>query len=173
IINSLNGTSPIPSDFALPLEPDECPTAEEIRTDLLAFYFNKQLVTRERVARTHEYTVRNHDFARARLGVIGSTPAEWNENLMYRGRHISEYAPDLKRPVILTWSRENRGASPADALAFYNRIADAEMHVFAGAGHHVMTEHPDRWSAVVTDFLLSPRPASGVQKIRPEEPLSG
>ena len=101
--------------------------------------------------------MRNHEFARARRAAIGSTPAEWNQNLMYRGEHISEHACELKMPVLLTWSRENRGASPTDALAFYGRLSDGEMHVFANAGHHVMTEHPERWSSVVAEFLLSVR----------------
>ena len=157
IINSLNGTSFIPLDYRLPLEPDTCPSEEDVRKELLAFYFDRHLVTSARVKRTHEYTVRNHEFARARRRAIGSTPEEWNQNLVYRGKHISEYAGELRMPVLLTWSRENRGASPADALAFYGRISDVEMHVFANAGHHVMTEHPERWSSVVTDFLLSER----------------
>ena len=157
IINSLNGTSLIPVDYRLPLEPERCPSEEDVREELLAFYFDRRLVTSARVKRTHEYTVRNHEFARARRTAIGSTPAAWNRNLLYRGKHISEYASELRMPVLLTWSRENRGASPTDALAFYGRISDVEMHVFANAGHHVMTEHPERWSSVVTDFLLSVR----------------
>jgi len=157
IINSLNGTSLIPLDYRLPLEPERCPSEEDVRQELLAFYFDRRLATPARVKRTHEYTVRNHEFARARRAAIGSTPAEWNQNLMYRGEHISEHACELKMPVLLTWSRENRGASPTDALAFYGRLSDGEMHVFANAGHHVMTEHPERWSSVVTEFLLSVR----------------
>ena len=157
IINSLNGTSPIPSDFSLPLVPDECPTEEDVERELLGFYYNKRLVTAERVKKTHEYTVRNYEFARGRLGDIGRTPEAWNQHLTYRGRHISECAGELGMPVLLTWSRENRGASPADALVFFNRLADANMHVFAGAGHHVMTEHPERWSSIVSEFLLSGR----------------
>jgi pimeloyl-ACP methyl ester carboxylesterase len=153
----LNGTSLIPIDYRPPLEPDTCPSEEDVRKELLAFYFDRRLATSARVKRTHEYTVRNHEFARARRRAIGSTPEEWNQNLVYRGKHISEYAGELRMPVLLTWSRENRGASPADALAFYGRISDVEMHVFANAGHHVMTEHPERWSSVVTDFLLSER----------------
>lgn len=160
LINSLNGTSPIPADYPVPLEPETCPSEQQVRDALLAFYFDERVVTTARVKRTHAYTIRNHELARARQGTLGSTAREWNRNLMYRGKHISEYAGALRMPVLLTWSRENRGASPSDALAFYIRLADAEMHVFANAGHHVMTEHPERWSAVVADFLLSSRRAS-------------
>jgi len=76
---------------------------------------------------------------------------------VYRGEHISDLAGDLRMSVLLTWSREKRGATPTGALAFYGRLSDGEMHVFANAGHHVMTERPERWSSVVTEFLLSAR----------------
>lgn len=157
IINSLNGTSPIPHSYALPWEPDASSSQEEIRRDLLAFYVNPAIVTPVRVERTHFYAVRNSDFAKSRRAAISSNPEAWNRSLTYRGHHISHYADRLKTPVLLTWSRENRGASPGDALEFFNRIDDVEMCVFANAGHHVMTEHPERWASVATDFLLSGR----------------
>ena len=157
IINSLNGTSPIPDDYPLPRDVEAPPSNERARRDLLAFYVHKELVTEHRVRRTYELTVRNYAFARARRTYLGETPAQWNRNLLYRGQHIAAYAGELQCPVLLTWSRENTGASPADATAFLNRLRDGDLHVFTNAGHHVMTEHPERWSALVGDFLLSPR----------------
>jgi pimeloyl-ACP methyl ester carboxylesterase len=102
-------------------------------------------------------SAKNFEFARARRAALGDTPAEWNRNLLYRGAHISERAGTLAMPVILTWSRENPGASPADAVVFSTRLADAELHVFANARHHVQTEHPQRWADVVATFLKSSR----------------
>lgn len=157
IINSLNGTAPIPDDYPLPRDVEAPPSYERIHRDLLAFYVRKDLVTEQRVQRTHELALRNYAFARARRSFLGETPAGWNRNLLYRGRHISAHAGELRCPVLLTWSRENTGASPADATVFLNRLRDGELHVFTNAGHHVMTEHPERWSAVVGDFLSSPR----------------
>src|SRR5262249_35261749 len=142
IINSLNGISLIPSYYPLPLVPENCPSEEDVRRELMEFYFDRRLVTAARVTKTHEYSVRNYEFARARMRATGRTPEEWNQHLTYRGRHISEYAGQLVMPILLTWSRENRGASPANALAFFNRLLDVDMHVFSRAGHHVMTEHP-------------------------------
>ena len=157
IINSLNGTSPIPEDYPLPRDTDAYPTVEGVRRYLLDFYSNRQVVTEARVQRTHEISVKNFEFAQARRAILGQTPPEWNRNLLYRGAHISEQAGALAMPVLLTWSRENTGASPADAVAFSNRLADFELHVFANARHHVQTEHPERWAGVVTAFLQSPR----------------
>jgi 2-hydroxymuconate-semialdehyde hydrolase len=155
IINSLNGTSWIPTGFSLPLLPPQRPSEAEVRRELAGFYVHQDIVTAERVQRTHDYVVLHYNEAKARQDALGHTPAEWNRNLIYKGSHISEHAGALRAPVLLTWSRENRGASPADAVAFYNRLNTAEMHVFTGAGHHVMTEYPERWTAVVRDFLSS------------------
>lgn len=157
IINSLNGTSPIPADYPLPRDTDAYPTVEGIRRYLQDFYFNEQVVTEERVQRTHEMSVKNFEFAQARRAILGHTPPEWNRNLLYRGAHISERARRLIMPVLLTWSRENTGASPADAVVFAGRLADFDLHVFANARHHVQTEHPERWSEVVIGFLQSAR----------------
>ena len=157
IINSLNGTSPVPADYPLPRDTDKYPTIESKRQYLREFYFNTQLVTNARVERTLEIAVKNFGFAKTRRAVLGQTPAEWNRNLLYKGRHISELAGRLAMPVLLTWSRENTGASPADAAVFAQRLADVELHVLANARHHVQTEHPERWTEVVTSFLQSTR----------------
>lgn len=157
IINSLNGTSLIPADYPIPRDVEALPTEERVRADLRTFYLNKDLVTDARVQRTLDISVGCFEFARARRPAIGQAPADWNRNLEYKGAHISEYAGDLPVPVLLTWSRENRGASPEDALVFYDRLRDAELHVFANAGHHVHTEHPERWTEILTAFLLSRR----------------
>jgi pimeloyl-ACP methyl ester carboxylesterase len=157
IINSLNGTSPIPADYPLPRDTEAEPTPERVRESLKAFYVNQEIVTDERVRRTYELSVRNLAFARGRRTLLGATPGTWNHNLLYRGLHISEYAGHLPMPVLLTWSRENQGASPEDAAVFLRRLRDGELHVWTNAGHHVMTEHPDGWTAVVAAFLRSAR----------------
>jgi len=157
IINSLNGTSPVPAQYPLPRDTERYPTVESKRQYLLDFYFNTQLVTDARVRRTLEMAVKNFEFAKARRAVLGQTPAEWNRNLLYKGTHISEHADRLAMPVLLTWSRENTGASPGDAATFGQRLADFELHVLANARHHVQTEHPERWAEVVTGFLQSVR----------------
>jgi pimeloyl-ACP methyl ester carboxylesterase len=157
IINSLNGTSPIPADYPLPRDTDAAPTLQSVRASLTAFYVKQAVVTEERVRRTLEVSARNYAFAKARRAALGDTPAEWNRNLRYKGAHISEHAGRLTAPVLLTWSRENPGASPADATVFMRRLRDAELHVWTGAGHHVMTEYPEGWAQVVAGFLATPR----------------
>lgn len=160
IINSLNGIMPIPPEpeglkYILGPEghPHELPTEANTRRDLEKFFVDTSLVTDERVRRHVEIGSRNHAYALARARARHASVAALNEDLTYRGGHISEHAGELRMPVLLTWSRENRGATPSDALAFLDRLSRGELHVFLHAGHHVMTEHPERWSSVVASFL--------------------
>jgi 2-hydroxymuconate-semialdehyde hydrolase len=155
IINSLNGTSPIPPDYPLPLDPHQPPSLDDVRAYLRDYYLHPEPVTESRVRRTHELWHRNFDFARARRRALGWTPETQNRNLLDRGAHIAERAGELPMPVLLTWSRENPGASPADAVRFLGRLRHGELHVLTGAGHHVMTEYPERWSEIVVAFLTA------------------
>lgn len=164
VINSLNGCMPIPSApegyqyiYHEEGHTHEEPTLEGVRENLLEFYHHESLVIDERVRRFYETSKRNHEFAKKRAEAVTSTIEDANKNLSYRGAHISEHADALDVPVLLTWSRENRGATPADALPLFGRIDDAEMHVFSGAKHHVQAEYPDAWTDVVRRFLESER----------------
>ncbi|MEX2356031.1 MAG: alpha/beta hydrolase [Thermaerobacterales bacterium] len=135
--------------------PEKPPTREEVKEGLLAFYQNRDLVTDERVELTYELSHKNFEFATKREATIGHTSADRNRRLQYRGKHISEWADELTMPVLLTWSRENRACMPEQAFPMFNRLTRGEMHVLIDAGHHMQTEHPERWSAVVADFIRS------------------
>lgn len=160
IINSLNGIMPIPPEpeglkyvLGPAGHPHEVPTHAGTRRDLQRFFVDQTLISDDRVDRHVTIGLRNHAYALARARANHSSVSALNADLCYRGHHIAEFAGDLEMPVLLTWSRENRGATPSDALAFLDRLKHGELHVFLHAGHHVMTEHPERWSAVVADFL--------------------
>lgn len=164
IINSLNGCMSIPPApeglqyiYGKEGHAHEEPTLEGIREDLLEFYYDTDLVTDERVSRFYEMSKQNHEFAERRARTVTATIDETNKNLAYEGEHISEHAGELDMPVLLTWSRENRGATPADALPLFDRLDDVEMHVFSAAKHHVQAEHPEAWTDVVRRFLESER----------------
>ncbi|MFP9062215.1 alpha/beta fold hydrolase [Natrialbaceae archaeon A-chndr2] len=164
IINSLNGCMPIPAApegyqyiYHEEGHTREEPALEGVREDLLEFYYDEDLVTDERVQRFYETSKRNHEFAEQRAEAVTSSIEDANENLSYRGEHISEHAGQLEMPVLLTWSRENRGATPKDAMPLFDRINDVEMHIFSGAKHHVQAEYPNAWTDVVRRFLESDR----------------
>jgi pimeloyl-ACP methyl ester carboxylesterase len=133
--------------------PERLPSRDDVRRDLIAFYRQPHVVTEERIDRCHELAVEHYEGAAERQRLHGMTAADRNRSLAYRGRHISYSADALEMPVLLTWSRENRGASPEDAMQFFNRLRDAQMHVWVNAGHHLQLEHPASWAHVVTSFM--------------------
>jgi len=133
--------------------PEQLPTRDDVRRELAAFYLQPHVVTEERIDRCYELAVQHYERAAERQRLHGMTAADRNRSLAYRGRHISYAADTLAMPVLLTWSRENRGASPEDALPFFNRLRDGEMHVWVNAGHHLQLEHPASWSHVVASFV--------------------
>ncbi len=132
---------------------DKPPTRESVRKKMEKNFLNKDLVTEEMIDLVLEIGGLNHETARARWEACSSTEDESRNNQMYRGKYMCERAGELDVPVLMTWSRENPGSSPIDALDYFNQIDDVQMHIFSGARHHVMTELPEEWSAVVREFV--------------------
>ena len=163
IINSLNGTKPIPP---LPeghkytygtkghFYPNP-PTLETTKEFMNNFYIQKKFVTNERIKRGFEISILNHEFARKRMSTTNSTVENSNKNLAYKDQHISEHAYKLNIPILLTWSKENKGSDTHDAVNYFDKLKESELHVFRDAGHHVMVEQNIRWANVVKDFIQS------------------
>ena len=168
IINSLNGT------YGIPPEPEglkyvygpqghshPIPSLETVKASLSKLYYNQELVTDSRVKMVYDVAQRNHEFARERVKALHMTVDSTNEDLSYKGKHISEYAHEFKMPVILPWGRDDTSMRPEGGYyceygwKFYSKLQDAEMHVFPRAKHHVMADQSKRWSEVVTSFLKS------------------
>jgi 4,5:9,10-diseco-3-hydroxy-5,9,17-trioxoandrosta-1(10),2-diene-4-oate hydrolase len=59
----------------------------------------------------------------------------------------------LRRPVLLTWGREDR-VNPLDgALAALKLIPKASLHVFPRCGHWAQIEAAEEFFAVVSAYL--------------------
>ncbi|MGH9333465.1 MAG: alpha/beta fold hydrolase [Vicinamibacteria bacterium] len=157
ITNSLNGTDPIP-----PLPEGEryiytprryytSKTPEEIRQMLERYYKHKDLVTDERVRVTHDIYQRNWEYYDKRSKAVSYSVEAYNENLSYKGKHISEWASELKVPVLLVWSQP--GSRVEWGVGHFFAIPGAEMHILPWSGHHLFTDQAARWSQVVIDWL--------------------
>ena len=131
------------------------PNRESVAKKLAKNFENKDLVTDERVDLAIEMTKLNAEYSRARTEATSSTDDASRNNYLHRGKYMPEHAGSLTQPVLLTWSRENPGSSPEDAMDFFNQLDDVQMHVFSNARHHVMLEHREKWVAVVRDFILT------------------
>jgi len=162
IINSLNGTSPYPP---LPegknyiygpgghqaRKPDLESMLTSAKEGKRRFFAHQDLVTEERVKRSYEIILRNYKFADERGRANSSTTEDAVRDLSYKGKHISEWASDLKMPVLLTWSEP--GSKIEWGVSHFFKINGCEMHLFPWSGHHVQTDQRDRWTQVVTNWL--------------------
>ena len=160
MINSLNGTTPIPPEpeglkyiYGPKGHPNPIPTIENTRNNLLEGTFNKHLVTDKKVKRTYEILKLNHEYARERKIATSSTIEQTNKNLSYNGKHISESCHKFNMPILMTWSRENKGADLNDAVRYFERLKDAELHILVDAKHSIQRDQSKRWSEVVIEFL--------------------
>ena len=158
ITNSLNGTHPIPPQpvgggfiYAPGGHQYQSQTVEQIRTMLERYYKHKDLVTEERVKLVYDNYVRNYEYADKRGKAASYSVQASNENLSYKGKHISEWAGDLKIPVLLMWSEP--GSRIEWGLSHFFKVPGAEMHLFPWSGHHLFTDQSERWVQVATDWL--------------------
>ena len=152
ITNSLNGTSsnrpPMREGGRRPLQSQ---TVEQTRTMLERYYKHKDLVTEERVKLVHDIYQRNYEYSEKRSRAVFPSVERYNENLSYKGKHISEWGGDLKIPVLLMWSEP--GSRVEWGLTHFFRVPGAEMHILPWSGHHLFTDQSARWVQVVTEWL--------------------
>lgn len=157
IINSLGGSSPIPelpegkSYIFEPRKRYKKLSIEDIKEMLLKYYTHKDLVTDERVKRTYEMYLRNYNYTNRKNTAVNYSVEASNNNRSYKGRHISEWANELKMPVLLTWSEP--GSKIEWGLNLFHKIPGCEMHLFPWSGHHLFTDQSERWVSVVTNWL--------------------
>ncbi len=157
LTNSLSGTSGerrFRWSDAPRRSPLQSQTEEQTRSMLERYYQHKDLVTDERVKLVHDIYQRNYEyFAKKGRGVSRSTGGDYNKNLYYKGKHISEWGGDLKIPVLLVWSEP--GSRVEWGLSHFFRVPGAEMHILPWSGHHLFTDQSARWVQVVTDWLTN------------------
>ena len=151
ITNSLNGTTPIPPRREGGRRPLQSQTVEQIGTMLERYYKHQDLVTEERVKLVYDNYVRNYEFADKRRKAVSYSVEASNENLSYKGKHISEWAGELEIPVLLLWSQP--GSRIEWGLSHFFKVPGAEMHLFPWSGHHLFTDQSERWVQVASDWL--------------------
>ncbi len=159
ITNSLDGTSPnrppMSDTEKIPLQSQ---TEDQIRQMLLRYYKHSDLVTDERVRLVHDIYQRNYKYYNSRNAAVFTSNERYNQNLSYKGKHISEWGAQLKIPLLLVWSEP--GSRLEWGLGYLARVPGSEMHILPWSGHHLFTDQSARWAQVVTDWLLNepPRP---------------
>lgn len=158
ITNSLNGTDPIPPMpegdryvYANPRRYLKSQTPEEIRAMLERYYEHKDLVTDERVRLVHDVYQRNWGYADQRSKAVSYSVEAYNQNLSYKGKHISEWAGQIKIPVLLVWSEP--GSRVEWGVGHFFDVPGSEMHILPWSGHHLFTDQSARWVQIVVNWL--------------------
>jgi pimeloyl-ACP methyl ester carboxylesterase len=72
------------------------------------------------------------------------------------GRAVRATVPEaIICPVLLMWGEKDVIAPPWCAQQMHDRLPDSELVVFAGAGHTLMIEFPDRFNDLALRFMAA------------------
>lgn len=63
---------------------------------------------------------------------------------------------DLRRRTLVLWGRNDGPSAATDALALFQAIPGAELHLFDRCGHWVQWDQAERFNRLVADFLRAP-----------------
>lgn len=63
----------------------------------------------------------------------------------------------LDLPTLIMWGREDRISDYRRIPALLDVLPRAELHILPSAGHSVMFDQPERYNAIVLDFLVGAR----------------
>jgi len=168
IINSLNGCKGIP-----PLPEGEKfiygpkghahpePTYENVKNLFKNLYYDQSLITDNLINKALSILEITHKNAVIRAKTVNKTVETTNADLSYKGKHISNFAHLLEMPILLPWGRDDPSMRPDNGYPceygwkYFKKLNNAEMYVIPRAKHHVFTDRAERWSELVTNFLLS------------------
>jgi len=103
--------------------------------------YRQDLVTEELVRERYEMsTGKNYDAQLARANAAKSKP-------------LDDELENLKSKTLILWGRNDHGTSLDQALLLFQKIPQAELHVFDQCAHWVQWDHADRFNVLVSDFL--------------------
>lgn len=130
------------------------PTFESIKEAILKQTYYPELVTRERIERALMIALKNHEINKARTAATGSSIEARNRNVSVNGKHISNYLGSLKMPVLIVWGRHDWGICQLETgVRLFKLIPNAEMHILPSSKHMPMVDTPERFAAVISEFL--------------------
>jgi 4,5:9,10-diseco-3-hydroxy-5,9,17-trioxoandrosta-1(10),2-diene-4-oate hydrolase len=124
------------------------PSREALRAFLSTMVVDQSLVTDELVEERYaDATAPGAQEALASMGMSFWNPETAEDGMLWREAHR------LRRPVLLTWGREDR-VNPLDgALVALKLLPRAQLHVFGNCGHWAQIEAAEEFREVTTSFL--------------------
>ncbi|HET8602420.1 MAG TPA: alpha/beta fold hydrolase [Marmoricola sp.] len=121
---------------------------EALEAFMRTMVVDQSLITPELVEERYAHaTAPGAREAMASMGASMMKPDTYEDGFLWRDAHR------LRRPVLLTWGREDR-VNPLDgALVGLKLIPRAQLHVFPNCGHWAQVEAAEEFFAVADTFL--------------------
>lgn len=60
---------------------------------------------------------------------------------------------DIRFPTLIVWGTRDRMIPAWHATTAHNAIAGSQVELFVGAGHFPHLDEPDRFAAVLSEFM--------------------
>lgn len=122
---------------------DYTPGLEHMRELSRGTLFNQDLLTDEFVQYRYEMSIgKNYEAQERRAGAPPLRP-------------VSDELRSLRVKTLVVWGANDRGSPIEKAVALFQTIPDAELHVFDRCAHWPMWDQEARFNTVVRDFLTS------------------
>jgi pimeloyl-ACP methyl ester carboxylesterase len=107
--------------------------------------FHQELVTEELVRERYEMsTGKNYEAQLKRYEAPRSKPLE-------------DQLAALKSRTLILWGKNDHGTSLDQALLLFQKIPQAELHIFDQCAHWVQSDQAARFNALLADFLNADR----------------
>ena len=84
---------------------------------------------------------------------------------------ISERLPQIACPTFVVWGADDHVIPVRDAKRFARLIPDVRVEILPDTGHVAMLERPERFNALLEEFLAE-RPAAAASPPEPAEPAA-
>jgi pimeloyl-ACP methyl ester carboxylesterase len=70
-----------------------------------------------------------------------------------KSKTLDDELGKLKSKTLILWGRNDHGTSLDQALLLFQKIPQAELHIFDQCAHWVQWDHAERFNTLVADFL--------------------
>ena len=124
------------------------PNVENMMKMTRGTLFHQNLVTEELVRERYEMSAgKNYD---AQLGRAGAA----------KSKSLEDELGNLRTKTLILWGKNDHGTSLDQALLLFQKIPQAELHVFDQCAHWVQWDQAERFNNLVAEFLKAENASS-------------
>ena len=117
------------------------PSLENMRTMTLGTLFHRELVSDELVRERYEMSAgKNYE-------------AQLKRAAAPKSKTLDDELGHLKTKTLILWGKNDHGTSLEQALLLFEKIPQAELHVFDECAHWVQWDQAERFNNLVAAFL--------------------